>query len=31
MNPNERDRWFCTEDEAKAAGFVKSLDCPGEK
>lgn len=31
INPNESDRWFCTEDEAKAAGFIKSLDCPGEK
>ncbi|MEK7577363.1 MAG: thermonuclease family protein [Patescibacteria group bacterium] len=31
INPNESDRWFCTEDEAKAVGFTKSLDCPGEK
>jgi len=22
------DRWFCTEIEAKAAGFIKSKDCP---
>lgn len=31
INPLERDRWFCTEKEAEAAGFVKSRDCPGEK
>lgn len=31
INPNESDRWFCTEKEAEAAGFVKSRDCPGEK
>ena len=31
INPNESDRWFCTEDEAKVAGFTKSLDCPEEK
>ncbi|MEK7129671.1 MAG: thermonuclease family protein [Patescibacteria group bacterium] len=29
INPNESDRWFCTEGEAEAAGFVKSRDCPG--
>lgn len=28
INPREGDRWFCTEEEAKAAGFVKSKDCP---
>lgn len=31
INPNESDRWFCTEEEAAAAGFTKSRDCPGEK
>lgn len=31
INPNESDRWFCTEKEAEASGFVKSHDCPGEK
>lgn len=31
INPNESDRWFCTEGEAEAAGFTKSRDCPGEK
>ncbi|KKU25074.1 MAG: Succinoglycan biosynthesis protein [Microgenomates group bacterium GW2011_GWA2_46_16] len=31
INPNESDRWFCTEKEAEAAGFTKSRDCPGEK
>jgi len=31
INPNESDRWFCTEEEAEAAGFVKSKDCPREK
>jgi len=31
INPNEGDRWFCTEKEAAAAGFSKSRDCPGEK
>lgn len=31
INPNESDRWFCTEKEAEAAGFVKSRDCPGQK
>ncbi|MBI5619877.1 thermonuclease family protein [Candidatus Gottesmanbacteria bacterium] len=29
INPNESDRWFCTEGEAEAAGFTKSRDCPG--
>lgn len=28
VNEKERDRWFCTDDEAKKAGFVKSKDCP---
>lgn len=31
INPNESDRWYCTEAEAQAAGFTKSKDCPGEK
>lgn len=31
INPNESDRWFCTEAEAEKAGFVKSKDCPGLK
>lgn len=28
VNIHERDRWFCTEDEATAEGFMKSGDCP---
>lgn len=28
INEREGDRWFCTEEEAKAAGFRKSEDCP---
>lgn len=28
INTHERDRWFCTEDEATAEGFMKSGDCP---
>lgn len=28
INPNEGDRWFCSEAEAEAAGFSKSKDCP---
>ena len=28
IRPGTSDRWFCTEDEAKAAGFIKSKDCP---
>lgn len=31
INPNEGDRWFCSEAEAESAGFSKSKDCPGEK
>lgn len=31
INPNESDRWFCTEKEAESAGFTKSRDCPGGK
>ncbi len=31
INPNEGDRWFCTENEAEEAGFVKTKDCPGMK
>jgi micrococcal nuclease len=31
VNEKEGDRWFCSEEEAKAAGFVKSKDCPGAK
>jgi len=28
VKPGTTDRWFCTEKEAQAAGFRKSLDCP---
>lgn len=28
IHETERDRWFCTEKEAEAAGFTKSQDCP---
>lgn len=28
VNEREGDRWFCSEEEAKAAGFRKSEDCP---
>lgn len=28
IKPGTSDRWFCTEEEATAAGFVKSKDCP---
>ncbi|OGK39214.1 hypothetical protein A3A74_07690 [Candidatus Roizmanbacteria bacterium RIFCSPLOWO2_01_FULL_35_13] len=28
IKPGTSDRWFCTESEATAAGFKKSLDCP---
>jgi micrococcal nuclease len=28
VNEKEGDRWFCSEEEAKAAGFIKSKDCP---
>lgn len=28
VNEKEGDRWFCSEEEAKSAGFVKSKDCP---
>jgi endonuclease YncB( thermonuclease family) len=28
INEREGDRWFCTEQKAKAAGFRKSEDCP---
>jgi len=31
INPNEGDRWFCSDAEGEAAGFSKSKDCPGEK
>jgi len=31
VNPVGGDRWFCSESEAKKAGFKKSLDCPGYK
>jgi len=31
INEEEGDRWFCSEEEAIKAGFVKSKDCPGEK
>lgn len=28
VNLKEKDQWFCTEEEARQAGFVKSQDCP---
>jgi len=28
IKPGTSDRWFCTEEEAKKAGFRKSQDCP---
>ena len=28
VNLNQKDRWFCTEEEAQKEGFVKSQDCP---
>jgi len=28
IKPGTSDRWFCSEQEAKAAGFTKSKDCP---
>lgn len=28
VNLDEKDQWFCTEDEARNAGFTKSSDCP---
>jgi len=28
VNEREGDRWFCSEEEAAAAGFRKSADCP---
>ena len=28
VNEREGDRWFCSEEEAQAAGFRKSEDCP---
>ncbi|MDO9027240.1 MAG: thermonuclease family protein [Candidatus Roizmanbacteria bacterium] len=28
ISPGTSDRWFCSEEEAKAAGFTKSKDCP---
>lgn len=28
VKPGTTDRWFCSEKEAQAAGFRKSLDCP---
>jgi endonuclease YncB( thermonuclease family) len=28
VKPGTSDRWFCTEEEAKKAGFRKSADCP---
>ncbi len=28
ISPGTSDRWFCNEEEAKAAGFRKSNDCP---
>lgn len=31
VNEREGDQWFCSEEEAQAAGFRKSEDCPEEK
>ena len=31
INPNEGDRWFCTDKEAEEAGFKRANDCPGDK
>jgi len=31
IDESNGDKWFCTEAEAKVAGFTKSLDCPGSK
>ncbi|MCX7881322.1 MAG: thermonuclease family protein [Patescibacteria group bacterium] len=28
IRPNSQDRWFCSEEEATKAGFIKSKDCP---
>lgn len=28
INEREGDKWFCSEEAAEAAGFVKSADCP---
>lgn len=28
ISPGTSDRWFCMEEEARAAGFIKSKDCP---
>lgn len=28
INEQKGDRWFCTEEEATKAGFIKSKDCP---
>lgn len=28
IKPGTTDRWFCSEEEATKAGFIKSLDCP---
>lgn len=28
IKPNTTDRWFCSEEEATKAGFIKSKDCP---
>ncbi|MBI4226149.1 thermonuclease family protein [Candidatus Roizmanbacteria bacterium] len=28
IRPGTSDRWFCREEEASKAGFIKSLDCP---
>ena len=28
ISPGTSDRWFCSEEEAKKLGFVKSKDCP---
>lgn len=28
INPENNDRWFCTEDEARKSGFRKAYNCP---
>lgn len=28
VNEKEKDQWFCTEEEAKSAGFKRSANCP---
>ena len=31
LDPTQPDEWFCTDEEAREAGFLKSKDCPGMK